>query len=274
MSGINDVLVTGTEGAASDYPIDNWGLLVALLLVALAAVISAVLKLGVERRLLWATVRSLVQLLAMGLIISYVIQVNQWWLVFALLGVMIIAAVQITLTRGSGLPKGLVLPVFLTLLASAVLMFSVVVELIIRPQPWYAPQVVVTMVGMLLGNVVSAIAVAITRLFDDMRTRRYEIETMLAWGATPLEAAMPSITSAVRLGLIPTIAQLASSGIVLIPGMMAGQIIAGGDPVQAARYQFVVLAVISSLTALADTLIVMLVYRVAFTENHRLRTDL
>jgi putative ABC transport system permease protein len=70
---------------------------------------------------------------------------------------------------------------------------------------------------------------------------------------------------AIRLGLVPTISSLASSGIVLIPGMMSGQIMAGGNPLEAAKYQFVVLAVISALTLLGDALIMVLVYRRCFT---------
>jgi putative ABC transport system permease protein len=189
--------------------------------------------------------------------------------VFALVAVMILAAIQITLSRASNIPKGLALDVFLTLLVGALLQFVFATQLIVRPHPWYAPQIVVTMTGMLLGNMVAAIAVAMSRFFDDMTSRRYEIEMLLSLGATPFEAAKPSIISSVKLGMIPTISQLASSGIVLIPGMMAGQVIAGADPLTAAKYQFVVLAIISALTLLADSLIMLLVYRKPFTALHQ-----
>jgi putative ABC transport system permease protein len=230
---------------------------------------SIVVRLGVGRQMLWATLRSLIQLLAMGYVIKFVIEANNPWLVFALVAVMILAAIQITLSRASNIPKGLALDVFLTLLVGALLQFVFATQLIVRPHPWYAPQIVVTMTGMLLGNMVAAIAVAMSRFFDDMTSRRYEIEMLLSLGATPFEAAKSSIISSVKLGMIPTISQLASSGIVLIPGMMAGQVIAGADPLTAARYQFVVLAIISALTLLADSLIMLLVYRKPFTALHQ-----
>ncbi|KAE8128781.1 MULTISPECIES: ABC transporter permease [Bifidobacterium] len=255
--------------AAGSYPIDIWGLVITVALVAIAAGMSIVMRLGVGRQMLWATLRSLIQLLAMGYIIKFVIETNNPWLVFALVAVMILAAIQITLSRASNIPKGLALDVFLTLLVGALLQFVFATQLIVRPHPWYAPQIVVTMTGMLLGNMVAAIAVAMSRFFDDMASRRYEIEMLLSLGATPFEAAKSSIISSVKLGMIPTISQLASSGIVLIPGMMAGQVIAGADPLTAAKYQFVVLAIISALTLLADSLIMLLVYRKPFTALHQ-----
>jgi putative ABC transport system permease protein len=258
-----------TPTAAESYPIDVWGLVITVVLVAIAAGMSIVVRLGVGRQMLWATLRSLIQLLAMGYVIKFVIEANNPWLVFALVAVMILAAIQITLSRASNIPKGLALDVFLTLLVGALLQFVFATQLIVRPHPWYAPQIVVTMTGMLLGNMVAAIAVAMSRFFDDMTSRRYEIEMLLSLGATPFEAAKPSIISSVKLGMIPTISQLASSGIVLIPGMMAGQVIAGADPLTAAKYQFVVLAIISALTLLADSLIMLLVYRKPFTALHQ-----
>ena len=123
----------------------------------------------------------------------------------------------------------------------------------------------VPLTGMLLGNTVSTLAVGLSRFFESMRERRDEVDTLLALGATAWETARPSIVSSIRLGLMPTTASLASAGIVTVPGMMAGQIIAGGDPLDAAKYQFMVLASIAALTLLADGLIMTLVYRKCFT---------
>ena len=129
------------------------------------------------------------------------------------------------------------------------------------------PQLVVPLTGTLLGNTVSALAVGLSRFYESMDERRDEIDTMLALDATAWEAARPSIVSSIRLGLLPTTATLASCGIVTIPGMMAGQVIAGGDPLEAAKYQFVVFAAIAALTLVADSLIMAMVYRTCFTAD-------
>lgn len=260
------------------YAIDVWGLIAALLMVVAAAGVSALLKLGVGRTLLWSACRALLQLCAMGLVMGVVIRSNNPWLVLALLVLMLVAGVQITMSRVKGVPRGMgrsmIGPVLLSLAVTLLLMVSVVTELIVRPQPWYAPQLVVPLAGMLLGNTVSALAVGVSRFFESMHDRRDEIDTLLALGANPWEAARPSIVSSIRLGLTPTMASLASAGIVTIPGMMAGQVIAGGNPLDAAKYQFVILAAIAALTLLADGMIMSIVYRTCFDHDDRLRPAL
>lgn len=253
--------------SGNGYVIDNWGLLVALLMVAVAALVSELMRISIGKTLMWSAIRALVQLCVMGVIIGYVIRSNNPWLVFGVIAVMLVAAVQITLSRAKGIPKGLAGPVLLSLVITMLLMISLVTELVVRPHPWYAPQLVVPLTGMLLGNTVSALAVGLSRFYESMNERRDEVDTLLALGATPWEAARPSIVSSIRLGLLPTTASLASCGIVTIPGMMAGQVIAGGDPLNAAKYQFVVLAAIAALTLVADALIMTMTYRTCFTDK-------
>ena len=88
---------------------------------------------------------------------------------------------------------------------------------------------------------------------------------MVALGATPREAAFPSIKAAVGAGMTPLLAQLSAAGIVQIPGMMSGQILAGADPVIAAKYQIVVLLMISAATTLSVVIICFLAYKKRFS---------
>ncbi|WP_223847494.1 ABC transporter permease [Bifidobacterium callitrichos] len=240
--------------------------------VGMSAGVSGLMRMGIGRSLMWSACRALLQLCAMGFVVGYVIRADNVLLVFATIGVMLVAAVQITLSRAKGVPKGLAGPVLLSLTITMLLMIALVTELVVRPHPWYAPQLVVPLTGMLLGNTVSALAVGLSRFYESMDERRDEIDTMLALGATAWEAARPSIVSSIRLGLLPTMATLASCGIVTIPGMMAGQVIAGGDPLEAAKYQFVVFAAIASLTLVADGLIMAMVYRTCFTALDQFRS--
>lgn len=262
---VTGILTTVASGGTQQYPIDIWGLLVAVLMACAAAAVSGFMRLGVGRSLLWSALRALLQLTAMGFILSAVIRAGSWVYVIALLIVMLLAAVQISLSRASGVPKGLMMPVFLTLTITMLLMVVLVPELMVRPEPWYAPQVVIPLTGMLMGNAVAAVALAMSRFFEDMRERRLEVQTMLALGATPFEAARTAIVSSVRLGLMPTIASLASTGVVTLPGMMTGQIIAGANPLDAAWYQFIISIAIAALTLMSGITILMLVYRRCFT---------
>ena len=140
------------------YDIDTWGLVLALGMVAVAAIISELMHMGIGKTLMWSSCRALVQLCAMGFIIGYVIRSNSVWMVFALMAVMLVAAVQIVMSRARGIPKGLAGPIFLSLVITMLLMLALVTELIVRPHPWYAPQLVVPLTGMLLGNTVTALA--------------------------------------------------------------------------------------------------------------------
>ena len=179
----------------NSYNIDIWGLLIALGMVAVAAIISELMHMGIGKTLMWSSCRALVQLCAMGFIIGYVIRSNNVWMVFSLMAVMLVAAVQIVMSRARGIPKGLAGPIFLSLVITMLLMLALVTELIVRPHPWYAPQLVVPLTGMLLGNTVTALAVGLSRFYESMEERRDEVDMMLALGATPWESARPSIVS-------------------------------------------------------------------------------
>lgn len=123
----------------NSYNIDIWGLLIALGMVAAAAIISELMHMGIGKTLMWSSCRALVQLCAMGFIIGYVIRSNNVWMVFSLMAVMLVAAVQIVMSRARGIPKGLAGPIFLSLVITMLLMLALVTELIVRPHPWYAP---------------------------------------------------------------------------------------------------------------------------------------
>ena len=110
----------------NSYNIDIWGLLIALGMVAVAAIISELMHMGIGKTLMWSSCRALVQLCAMGFIIGYVIRSNSVWMVFALMAVMLVAAVQIVMSRARGIPKGLAGPIFLSLVITMLLMLALV----------------------------------------------------------------------------------------------------------------------------------------------------
>ena len=165
----------------NSYNIDIWGLLIALGMVAVAAIISELMHMASARPDV-VVVPRIGAAVRMGFIIGYVIRSNSVWMVFALMAVMLVAAVQIVMSRARGIPKGLAGPIFLSLVITMLLMLALVTELIVRPHPWYAPQLVVPLTGMLLGNTVSALAVGLSRFYESMEERRDEVDMMLALG--------------------------------------------------------------------------------------------
>ena len=243
----------------------------ASLLMLVAGIVSWRMGLGQSRRIAVSTVRAFLQLLAMGLLLGYLFKYQTWWLVCLVLLGMCIAATQIATGRTNKVVRGLWADVFLSITVSSMVIAFIVVEGIIHADPWYNAMQLVPISGMILGNTLAAAAVATDRLFASMDSRANEIYMMVALGATPREAAFPSIKAAVGAGMTPLLAQLSAAGIVQIPGMMSGQILAGADPVIAAKYQIVVLLMISAATTLSVVIICFLAYKKRFsTEGYYL----
>ncbi|HVP91023.1 MAG TPA: iron export ABC transporter permease subunit FetB [Terriglobales bacterium] len=239
-------------------------LLIASLLMLVAGFASYRMKLGMAKDIVVSMVRLFLQLLALGFVLRWVFGNQTWWLVLLILLVMVASATQIASTRVTKAPGGLKPAMFLSLFVTGLTMAFVVTGLIIRVKPWYGARTVIPIAGMILGNSMSAMAVALDRLFADMDSRTDEILALTALGATAREAAQRSIRNSIRAGLIPTLASMAAAGVVFIPGMMTGQILAGADPLEAAKYQIVVLLMVSASTTACNMLAVLLTYRRRF----------
>lgn len=246
--------------------IGNIQLICAAGLMLVAAFVSWKLALGEEKRIILATVRAFVQLLAMGFLLVYVFEFQTWWMVAIIILLMSVAATQIALSRVKNKASGLVGGVFLSIFVSSMVALFIVVDGVIQPEPWYSARQIIPLAGMVLGNTMSASAVAIDRLFNGLDSRRDEIFSLIALGASPYEAAFPSIKSAVGAGMIPTLSTMAAAGIVSIPGMMSGQILAGGNPIVAAKYQIVVLMMISAATTIGIVMVCHFAYRKRFSK--------
>ncbi len=182
--------------------------------MTVAGVVSWRLRLGQTRRIAISTVRAFLQLLAMGLLLVYLFQYQTWWLVCLVLLGMCIAATQIAVGRTKNVVRGLWVDTFLSITVSSIVIALVVVECIIHADPWYSAKEMIPISGMILGNTLASAAVAIDRLFASMDARSNEIYMMVALGATPREAAFPSIKAAVGAGMTPELARLSAAGIV------------------------------------------------------------
>jgi putative ABC transport system permease protein len=129
------------------------------------------------------------------------------------------------------------------------------------------------MLGMVLGNALTSTSLALDRFMEDLVNRQNQIESLLALGATRWEAAHETIKEALRTGMIPIINSMMVMGIVGLPGMMTGQILAGATPTDAVRYQIVIIFAIASGTALGTIGVILLAFRVLFNQQHQLRLD-
>ena len=248
-------------------PIGWQGLALATLFVIFVGAVSIRMSLGITKDLAIATVRTYVQLIALGFVLRWVLGVDSPWVVIGIIVLMVLFAAQIVVRRSPDAPPGIFGSAFVAMALTGFIVTFAVTGLIVRVQPWYLPQYVVPLAGMVLGNSMTGIALAIERVYADFDARSDELLALTALGATPWEAAHGSVRDALRAGLIPTIASMAAAGLVFIPGMMAGQILAGADPVTATGYQIVVMLMVAAATALGSLVALLLTYRRRFTSD-------
>jgi putative ABC transport system permease protein len=246
-----------------------WDVAIAALLIVVNGAASVALKLDLERKLAWAAVRTVVQLLAIGYVLAWVFAYNRWYVVLPLMIVMTLIAGFAGAGRGTRTYAGQRADSIMSIWASAWLVAAVGLFLVIRIRPWYEPQYAIPILGMILGNTLTGVSLGIERMTEELTARRDRVDMALALGATRWEAAQGPARQAVRAGMIPTLNQMAVVGVVSLPGMMTGQVLAGQSPVQAVRYQIVIMFLIAAASALGTVGAVLLTYRRLFSPEHR-----
>jgi len=259
--------VSATQLAGGVVGIGWPQLLLASGFVLVTGAIALWMQLGVTKDLAIATVRTYVQLLALGLVLRWAFAADRWWWVVGILAIMTVAAARIILKRAPDAPSGLFLAAVTSMAVTGITVTFAVTGLVIGADPWYSPRYVIPIAGMVLGNSMTGIALSLERVFADLDARSGEIRAMTALGATPWEAAHPSVRAALRAGLIPAINSMAAAGIVFIPGMMTGQILAGADPLEATKYQIVVMLMVAAAEIVGAALAVLMSYRRRFSAD-------
>jgi len=254
-------------------PIGPLQLLAATALVLVAGAVSVGLRLGLERKLAVAALRTVLQLLMVGYILSWVFGIDSALVLVGLLLVMIALASRAAVQRASRTFRGATARAFLTLALTGTVCTFTVTEVVIGIEPWYRPQYVIPLLGMVLGNSLTGISLCLDHALEVFSDQRDRVEMDLALGATRWEAAREPIAEAVRRGMIPILNTMTVVGIVSLPGMMTGQILQGADPIDAVEYQIVVMFMLSAATSLGSILMALLVYRRLFNERHQLLRD-
>ncbi|MFW5876297.1 MAG: ABC transporter permease [Myxococcota bacterium] len=254
-------------------PLDVIDLVIAASLVLVAGLVSLALRLGLEGRLGLASVRTVVQLLLIGYVLEWVFAVDAPWAILAVIAIMIAAAGRAAVQRASRTFRGAYPLSFLSLAVTGTVTTFTVTAAVIGVDPWWRPQYVIPMLGMVLGNSLTGISLCLDTLLEALDAGRDRIELDLSLGATRWQAVREPLADAVRRGMIPIINSMMVVGIVSLPGMMTGQILAGADPLPAVQYQIVVMFMIAAGTSLGCILMALLVYRRLFNERHQLRSE-
>ncbi|MEB4207711.1 ABC transporter permease [Mycobacterium sp. 94-17] len=243
------------------------GLATSLILVAFAAGISLWRRLGLERQLLWAAARALVQLLLVGGALTLLFEPGRslWWS-WAWVAGMVAYAGDVARRRAPEVPRFARLAVA-AFAGAAVVTLGVIFGLRVFP---LQGRTLVPVAGMMIGNSMTAMVLVARRLVDELRDKRDEVEARLALGQPSGQAASPYLRTALRSAISPQIETTKATGLVFLPGAMTGLILAGVPPLQAVLVQAVVMFLILGSVAGTTVVVALGIVRLVFTRDHRL----
>lgn len=250
-------------------------ILAAGLLVLANAGLSIALDLGIARKMLIAATRMVVQLLLVGLVLTWLFSTVSPWLTLGVAAIMVLFAGHEILSRqdrrltgwwGYGLGTGCML-----LAAGVVTVLALTTQL--RADPWYDPRYAIPLLGMVLGNTMTGISLGLNTLSGAVRLRRPAIEARLALGDDRRAAMAPLVRQALATALTPIINTMGATGVVALPGMMTGQILGGVEPVEAVKYQILIMFLIAGGTGLGAVAAVLGAARRLMDGRHRVRLD-
>jgi len=244
-----------------------WQVAATLALVAVAALISTWQRAELERDIGVATLRSFIQLTAIGYVIKLIFDQNRLLFVIALIAGMVVFGALTARRRARGVPDAF-WPLLIALALAGTTTLVLVVALGVFPA---RARYLVPVGGMVIGNAMTAAAVTLNRLGDDVADGAPEIEATLALGATASQAIRPILRRSLRSRLIRLIDSTKTTGLIFFPGTMVGMLLAGAAPVDAVRLQLVLLYVLLGSVAIAALTAALLAYRNFFTPAHQLR---
>ncbi len=234
--------------------------------VIIAIFLSMAFKLGLGRDLVITSIRATIQLLVVGYILKAVFGFDHPFVVMLMLLVMITVAAQNAAKRGKGLPH-IFWKIFLTISIVEMITQGFLLGLHIVPA---TPQYVISISGMIIGNSMIIVSLFLNRLKGEVELRKEEIQLVLSLGGSMKQSIDPILKQSIRSSLIPTIEGQKTIGLVQLPGMMTGQIIAGADPIQAVRFQLLIVFLIMSAASLTAIILGFLVYPGLFNKNQQL----
>ena len=253
--------------------ISNIQLLVCLIFVLFTGISSIFLNLGLEKDISIGAIRTFIQLFIMGYILRYIFKIDNAYFILLVFFVMILFAAFTIKGRVKERKISYFVPTFISMLISYMIVTVVITAVVVQVKPWYKPQYFIPLGGMVVGNSMNAIALSLDRMFSEIRKSREEIELYLCLGATYQEATADILKNSIRAGMIPTINAMMAVGVVFLPGMMTGQILAGTDPLLSIKYQIIVMLMLSGATAIGSIIVTCLVRKMCFTSAHQIKID-
>lgn len=236
---------------------------ITLIFVLIPLLLSKTLKLGLEKDTTIATVRSIIQLLIVGYILKFVFDSENLLYIFLMVVLMIVAATLNARKKGKHI-RGITWKIVFTLTFVEVLTLGILLGFQVVPP---TAQYIISISGMVIGNAMVLSILFLNRFSAEIEAYEEETELILSLGGTPKQAIHQQLIQAIKTSMIPTIEAQKTMGLVQLPGMMSGQIIAGADPVIAVQFQLLILFTLLSNAALSSISLGFLSYPTLFNKR-------
>ncbi len=250
-----------------------WQVTIATVFLFLAILISFTLKLGLEGSIILGGARTFLQLVFLGYVLDYVLDIRNATATIAVFTAMILVSALNAYLMEKPRRVSTFINFFLALAISFIVVALPISFLILRLKPWYHPQYLIPFGGMIIGNALTAGMLVQRTLLKLIEARKEIVETKLALGASYLQSAHPEFIEAIKTGMLPTINSLMIVGIVHIPGIFGGIMLAGVSPIYASKYQIVVMYMLALGAALTSYIVCFLKLRELFTKKHQLKME-
>ena len=248
-------------------------LLAAYIFLVILFILVKSLGIKKEREIFFSALRMTVQLIAVGYILLYLFDYTHPAIALSILALMIFFAVRTIYSRvKTEINKKLRQVIIIAMVAgnSATIFYFLI--LVINIQPWYDARYFIPIAGMIIGNSMTGISLGVERLSGEIKAKRDLIEGALMLGATPRDATMHIVKDTFTAAIMPTINSMIGMGIVFLPGMMTGQILAGLSPLIAIEYQIAIMLSILGSVTITVYLLTRFGYRTFF--NHRSQLEI
>lgn len=234
-----------------------------LLFVFIPIILSKALKLGLERDTIIATIRSVIQLLAVGYLLNFIFNSESTLYMLLMITLMIFAATMNARKKGKNIP-GITWKIALTLLSVEIVIMSVLLGLQIMPA---TPNFIIPISGMMIGNSMVLSILFLNRFKAEIEANEDMIELILSLGGTPKQAVHKQLMDAIKASMIPTIESQKTIGLVQLPGIMSGQIIGGANPIEAVQFQILIIFALLTCATLSSVILGFLIYPTLFNER-------
>lgn len=242
-------------------------LIIASSLILISTFFSYFQKLKLEKEIIIGVIRAVIQLILIGYVLNFIFGLKNPWFTTLLLLFMTYNAAYNSSKRGNQIKNGLLIS-FCAIASGTIITLSV---LVLSKSIRYEPYEIIPVGGMIISNSMIAIGLCYKQLLNNFKNKRDEVQTKLALGADILPSSIDIIRDSIKTGMLPTIDSMKTLGIVSLPGMMTGLILAGTHPLQAIRFQIMVTFMLLSTTSIATFVACYMSYLSFFNSRKQLK---